>query len=444
MTPEHFRSLYLELMDDNPFTLRAVLKVLEISFTTTVPTLAVTMAERPRLLVNLDFVQEWCQTEREVKALICHEFLHILLRHTEQERPPGKAWHIAQDAVINAIIHRHLGADYSSLMSRFYARATGLAMLLRPPGLGGIRHSMAFSSATNQLMTAWQALYEGRLVADDIASLAASLPPDPQLDAVPLLGGHDENAQAAGSPRRSPAVLTSALDRVLATIDGAGIWRDCAGRGIGSFTLNYRHDHAAVAEQARWRQQTLRILRQHLLPDRHGARARPEPGSCHLQVLSPADRRATLRALWSPFMPEAAWPASHPGARASAQVYLDASGSMHAEMPLIIALLSRLSGHIRRPFWAFSDVVSPARIENSRLVTYSTGDTVFGCVLRHLARTRPAAAVVVTDGHIETLAPELVAAAHGTRLHVIVTAGGATQRLREAGIAFTQLAALPG
>jgi len=444
MTPEHFRSLYLELMDDNPFTLRAVLKVLEISFTATVPTLAVTMAERPRLLVNLAFVQEWCQTEREVKALICHEFLHILLRHTEQFHRQGEAEHIAQDAVINAIIHRHLGPAYSSLMSRFYARATGLARLLRPPEKYATTPSTSHSPATSQLLQAWRALYEGRLVSDDITNLAASLPQDPGMDAVVLLGGHDESAETPGASTPLPAVLSQALGRVLAAIDGEGIWRDCEQRGVGSFTLNYRHDHAAVAEQARWRQQTLRILRQHLLPDTHGARARPEPGSCHLPVLSPADRRATLRALWSPFLPEAAWPASHPGARATAQVYLDASGSMHAEMPLMIALLSRLSSHIRRPFWAFSDVVSPARIENGRLVTYSTGDTAFSCVLRHLARTRPAAAVVVTDGHIETLAPELVAAAQGTRLHVIVTAGGATQRLREAGIAFTQLAAQPG
>ncbi len=51
----------------------------------------------------------------------------------------------------------------------------------------------------------------------------------------------------------------------------------------------------------------------------------------------------------------------------SAQVYLDVSGSMDAEMPLIVALLGRLARYIRRPFWAFSDEVAPARIEGGRL-----------------------------------------------------------------------------
>ena len=56
--------LYRELIDENPLAIRAVLKVLCVEFTDTVPTLAVTCEERPRLLVNLAFVREHCRTER--------------------------------------------------------------------------------------------------------------------------------------------------------------------------------------------------------------------------------------------------------------------------------------------------------------------------------------------------------------------------------------------
>src|SRR6187200_28995 len=84
MTAEHFRSVYRELIDDNPLAIRAVLKVLCVEFTDTVPTLAVTCEARPRLLVNLAFVRAHCRTEQHVKALIGHEFLHVLLRHTER------------------------------------------------------------------------------------------------------------------------------------------------------------------------------------------------------------------------------------------------------------------------------------------------------------------------------------------------------------------------
>ena len=53
MNAERFRSLLDELIDENPFAIRAVLKVLDVCFTESVPTLAVTCEERPRLLVNL-------------------------------------------------------------------------------------------------------------------------------------------------------------------------------------------------------------------------------------------------------------------------------------------------------------------------------------------------------------------------------------------------------
>ena len=59
-----------------------------------------------------------CKTQDHVKALICHEFLHILLRHTERSGPASPAEHVALDAVINAIIHRELGPAYSSMIGQ--------------------------------------------------------------------------------------------------------------------------------------------------------------------------------------------------------------------------------------------------------------------------------------------------------------------------------------
>jgi hypothetical protein len=56
---------------------------------------------------------------------------------------------------------------------------------------------------------------------------------------------------------------------------------------------------------------TLAVLRKHLEPA-PGAPRRPEPASARLPVLSPSDRRAFLRATWSPFLPEAEWAATAP------------------------------------------------------------------------------------------------------------------------------------
>jgi hypothetical protein len=124
-------------------------------------------------------------------------------------------------------------------------------------------------------------------------------------------------------------------------------------------------------------------------------------------------------------------------------VYLDVSGSMYAEMPLVISLLAQLAGWIRRPFWAFSTIVAPAVIERGTLKSQTSGGTSLECVLEHVARTRPSAAVIVTDGYIESVAKARVAALGGTRLHAIVTRDGDTRLLRRAGIPYSQLARVP-
>ena len=133
MNATHFHNIYRELIEENPLAIRAVLKILAVKFTDTVPTLAVTCEARPRLLVNLAFIHAQCRTEAHAKAVVCHEFLHVLLRHTERLTTLTPADHVAVDAVINAIIHRSLGPDYSGMMSRYYADTRGVTRLLRPP-----------------------------------------------------------------------------------------------------------------------------------------------------------------------------------------------------------------------------------------------------------------------------------------------------------------------
>jgi hypothetical protein len=181
-------------------------------FTTDVTTAAVTCGGEPRLLLNPEFLERHCQTEAHVKAVICHEFLHVLLRHTEGRGPQSWAEHLALDAVINAIIHRTLGAEYSSFMSLFYARAQGVAKLLRPCPPGGhvtVRATLDRYGRKPPLEAAWSALYDGRLLADDIRSLAndfashgrAAYPP--RLDRRPLCARRRAATPNAGAACRS-------------------------------------------------------------------------------------------------------------------------------------------------------------------------------------------------------------------------------------------------
>jgi len=437
MNAEYFHALYQELIVENPFAVRAVLKVLRVEFTETVPTLAVTCETRPRLLVNLTFLKKHCRTDQHVKAVICHEFLHVLLRHTERFAGFSQAEHVAFDAVINAIIHRELGDDYSEFMSRYYAKEKGVRQLLRPPtGAEGT----GADGSRSPVMRAWIPLYAGQLIADDIADLARDVVDGNTVASkgTVLIGGHD-HTEFVGE---LPEVLQEALDQALKSMNGDGIWRSPKERGVGANA--YRTAIPGVSQGVqRWRRETLEVLRRHLLPDPKAVRHDTRPLHFSVPVLSPGDRRATLRSLWSPLLPEALWSTEQRLRSGTAQVYLDVSGSMNAEMPLIIGLLARLGRFIHKPLWAFSNVVAKAEIVNGRLLADTTGGTSMACVLEHITETRPAAAVVVTDGYIETLSPGLLAGVRGTRLHAIVTRDGSPAMLHQAGISYSQLSRLP-
>jgi hypothetical protein len=387
--------------------------------------------------VNLAFVAEHCRTDAEVKAVICHEFLHVLLQHTERLAVLTPPEHLALDAVINAIIHRALGPGYSSMMSRYYENERGIRRLLRPP-----REMETQLLSQSQLEEAWEGLYDGRLVADDIRDLARDDMARTKRRPERLLGNHDAAGSSAPGALAGSAVLAEAIEDALKAMNGSGIFRGPR-PGVGAAAYGCRV--AAVDPGlTRWRREAFAVLRRHLAPDPRSINRHCEDRAFTLPVLSAGDRRAALRARWSPFLPEARWDTPVARRVGSAQVYLDVSGSMDAEMPLVVALLGRLSRYIRRPFWAFSHVVAPSRIERGQLVSDTTGGTSMTCVLEHVARTRPSAAVVVTDGYIERLAPGMVAAAvAATRLHVIVTRDGNPAELQRVALPYTQLSRVP-
>lgn len=443
ITTHTLPSLVRELIDENHFACRALLQVVSVDWSQDVPTAAVTCGEHPRMKVNPEFVAQHCSTDAELKALLMHEFLHVLLRHTEGSGPASEEQHIAWDAVINAIIHRSMGPAYSALMSRYYANEKGLRLLLRPPQPG--EKPGGSSKREHTLLTAvWRGLYEaGTLVADDIEDVARDLKRARRLEPnTVLLGNHD--ATDGASPQDPPdGPVREALERALSTVNGSGIWRSPRTASLAAELTALRQRQDKHADIRRWRSEAMVVLRRHLSPDARAARQLRAEAEYRLPVLGSADRRAFTRALWSPLIPEATWLHNVPVGRGSAQVYLDVSGSMSDEMPHIVALLAQLRGLIRRPFWAFSNEVVPARIEGGRLIARTSGGTSMLCVLQHVAKTRPSAAVVVTDGWIEAITREDAKAAGSTRLHAIVTRQGSPYALSQAGIPYTQLRKVP-
>src|SRR5438046_549798 len=127
---KYFHNILRDLIDESPLACRGVFGVCGIEFTEQVETLAVTLGRPSVLKVNLRFLREHCRSERHVKAVLIHEFLHVLLRHTERIQRMTPLLNLALDAVINSIIHRKLGLEYSEFISLYYKDALGSARLL--------------------------------------------------------------------------------------------------------------------------------------------------------------------------------------------------------------------------------------------------------------------------------------------------------------------------
>jgi hypothetical protein len=440
--PNYFRAILDELIEDNSLACQGVLSISRLEFTDSVPTLAVTLNEDPpRLLVNLDFIREQCSAEVHVKTLILHEFLHVLLNHTGEFDVCDPTINLALDAVINHIIHRSCGSAYSEFCRLYYnAGPSDWQALLAPAE--SLDHLPYGKGADTMISRLRRGLLQGTVLADDILDLARDLAarrPSKRAQSI-FLGNHDPDRQVV---KEISETVAQALGETFRQLNGDGIFREPANRGFASPPAVTREWIAREEKLHRWERAAWQVIRPLLMPDPRSTRFEHKDRPVGLPILNGADRRGVLRSLWNPIIPEIRWELPDRRPAGSTVVYLDVSGSMQAEMQSLVTLLIRLRRWIRFPFWAFSDEVAPATIENGQLKTRSTGGTAMNCVLSHLAETRPEKALVITDGYIEACDPILLKKARGVTIHALVSRDGNPVRLEEAGISCTQLSKHP-
>jgi hypothetical protein len=439
VTKELFGNILSELIEDNPLACRTLLRIADLEFGDTVATLAMSLGdERPTMHVNLDFLSKHCLTEFHVKALIMHEFLHVLLNHTEKFKKMTPELNLALDAVINAIIHRMMGPEYSDMMSRYYSEARGLMKLLRPQTDEEIDKADS-SSADLPLYKLWQRLYEGRLVADDLIEIAETLGGKK----IPMrIAGEDaflgNHSPQEGDARKISDTVKKALEVTIKSTTGKGIWRAPDSRGVGKGGKIERV-WLKEAQLQLWEREAMAALKRCVTPDRRSANMEMTEASMSFPVLNTRDKRGFIRSMGSPILPDIIWTTEKPKPIGTTQIYLDVSGSMSSEMDALVALLGRLRKSIRLPFWAFSDVVAPATIKNGKLVTSTTGGTSIDAVLQHIAATKPKKAVIVTDGLISQCNDRLLAATRDQKLFAIISHNGNSSEIERAGIPYIQL-----
>ena len=392
-TENYIKSLLLEMIEENPIGSQALLKILEVRFTNEVETLAVTISKNPELLINLSFLCQNCYEENHVKAVILHEFLHVLLNHTEKFQGNNFELNIALDAVINSIIHRMFGSDYSDMFKIYYKDADGIIKLLKPYNP---------NERKKFLSVIWKKIYNGKLAADDILEIVNQLKKSHSLN-LPgekgFIGNHTDNKKCDKS-KGAAVKVNKAIKDALKGMTGVGIWNKPKTRGVG--IILYKKESPIINEvNHKWRKKTLNIMKKCLIKDQNTNKHKEI--NTLLPILNEKDRRGFLRILWNPLIGDITWTSSKITHGEKTQVYLDVSGSMNVELDTIVALLHSLYSYIKKPIWAFSNKVYPAVIKDHKLQTRSTGGTSIECVFNHIYKTKPGRCIIVSDGYIESI-----------------------------------------
>ena len=411
------------MTEEDPLACRALLQLTEIIFTDRVPTMAVTISKSPALLINLNFCREQLESENDVKAVLLHEFLHVLLLHTGKYEMSNPLLNIALDAIINAIIYRYKGMEYAGFFSRFY-KWEKMSFLLRPAA-----GEKALSFEWGQLHSS---IYTGHYCADDLYELLEYLKPKisrRDIEKIILIGDHTKEAVSEE--------MKKVLDGILKKMNGTLIWNKPSAYGLGD-KLTHEKQEIQKYRQNRWNKITMNLLRRSLLPDE---KTKKEEARIELilPVLSSTDRRAMARYRYSGIVPFSVNEVRTPSASHLASVYLDVSGSMNAEIGELISLLWRFRSCLKLPLWVFSNQVSEARFIEGKLVFHSTGGTSIGPVFEHIRKNKVMKSLIITDGYTENIWPEMLKDIRKENIQVLISSGGNPQVFDEAGIKYSQL-----
>ncbi|MCY2958533.1 MAG: hypothetical protein NTY35_00040 [Planctomycetota bacterium] len=130
------RARILDALPAGGYQMDRFFQLLDLEVSREVQSAAVLCGDRPKLLLNPDFVARFCTTDEHLFLLVMHELMHVVLGHTRLFRRPTMAHNVAFDAVINAMLCRQFpGADYVGFFQAINDWEDFPGRLLRPaPG----------------------------------------------------------------------------------------------------------------------------------------------------------------------------------------------------------------------------------------------------------------------------------------------------------------------
>ncbi len=419
------------------FEMETLCRLAGIKASHDIPTAAVECRQRPNMLLNPDFIAQYCQRDEHLFLLVMHELWHIILAHTRLYPRVTPAHNIAFDAIINAGLSRQFHApEYRGFFDAINPPDVFPGLLLRPP-VGWPENPQyppddALPPGTREIL---ERLYppgnrtqEADPLYEEILALLrqAGISDQPTIVYVQpvLLGDHD-------NPESEAQALDSELFKEVMK-ELVKKWPKSPiiiGReaGQGDKLSDWMSDVRTSSESAR--RAFAHTLRRCLGPQagRQKRKTRTHtPGVTGLGVLPNArDRMISARRqlgvqgmLWNQ---PGDIRARVPETPSKAHIYLDVSGSMMQLLPHLLGIILPYVGSHQAEVFQFSNYVQPMPLEDLRTGRLrSSGGTDINCVLNHVLEIRPRVtrAMVLTDGYTGFPLPELASRVYEENLRI--------------------------
>lgn len=389
------------------FELEALVRLVGVVETTSIPSAAVSCSGRSRLLINPEFVQRWCQQDEHLFLLIMHEMWHVLLGHTTLYPRTTIRHNIAFDAIINAgLARQHPEPQYRGFFEEINSPDEFPQLLLRPPrnwphspeykvkGPRGTRDVLRRLYPPADTQSVLMPTYE------EVLALLDNVLDDNQVN---LLGDHRAEGQSA-DPMNDPA-FGDAVRRIVESWPPPPV--PMHGRDAGGQAVNTWVHPVVVASNVR--REFTKALEKVLRPDADGARSDaveqravqvgPGPLPNEFDRAQHAKRRLGQQLVLPNQRLILPMRSAQPPMRAL--VYLDVSGSMSHLLPHLTDLLLPTTRRGLTQLRQFSTVVQDLPLEDlaSGKITTSVGTSI-DCVLADML-TRPERRVLLlTDGYV--------------------------------------------
>ena len=400
----------LDAFPSGTYALSALLRLMDIVESTSVPTAAVECRVQPRLLINPEFVDQHAPSAEKLLMLVMHELHHVLLGHTTLF--PRATWvqNFVFDAVINGIVCRMFPTkEHISFFTDFYDANAFPACLLRPspgwPGRALVAGGIAALPAKQRKLAneVHQALYSHcGATYSEVFELLPKLLTFDVVARIPLLGEHRDGSMPDGQLEHQSPIL---FDIVRGIVEQ---WPQPPNPIQGCSLADVLKQTSLQPQRSTLNRSKIRgLIRKVAGLSGSGAERRRTTDPMQAPTPMPSlDRRSmVLRALGTePLLHSGQVPWRHTvrtGERV--HVYLDVSGSMDAiKGPLYGAVLDCQAFVFPTVHLFSTKVADISLVELRRGVCKTTGGTSIDCVAQHMNNNRVRRALLITDGWVGT------------------------------------------